>query len=226
MTYAQHGEDGLLAERFGSRHGVFVEVGAYNGVDLSNTYLLERDHGWTGLLVEPSPTQAASCRELRSCAVAEAAAVAPDEVGTVTLHIAVEGEAFSSLHHSAQIRRRFGDDAQLQEVEVRAATLDQLLNEAGIDKVDLLSVDVEGHEIEALRGFDLQRHQPTVALIERPSRWPDVQVLFHMARAGYGYRTTIGVNDWYEPGSVAAGGFRILWGTGTRAMRALLRRMK
>jgi len=52
---AQFGEDRILWQVFKRRHhGYFIEVGAYDGITLSNTYFLEQ-MGWTGLLVEPIP---------------------------------------------------------------------------------------------------------------------------------------------------------------------------
>lgn len=62
---SQHGEDLILWEFFGGRrHGFFVEVGAYNGVSFSNTYLLEAV-GWGGILVEANPERFEECVKAR-----------------------------------------------------------------------------------------------------------------------------------------------------------------
>jgi FkbM family methyltransferase len=52
------------------------------------------------------------------------------------------------------------------ELEVPARTLSSLLDEMDAPEVDLLSLDVEGHEVEALRGLDLERHAPRFVLVE------------------------------------------------------------
>lgn len=44
----------MLNESEFKRHGLFVEFGATNGLDLSNTWLLEKQFGWTGILAEPA----------------------------------------------------------------------------------------------------------------------------------------------------------------------------
>ena len=62
---AQDGEDVLLAELFGYKtDGFFIEIGAYDGLYLSNSYFFEQ-LGWRGLLVEPLPEKAAACRRNR-----------------------------------------------------------------------------------------------------------------------------------------------------------------
>ena len=53
--YSQYGEDYLICAFFqAKRSGVFIDVGAFDGKHLSNTYMLEQQ-GWTGICVEPHP---------------------------------------------------------------------------------------------------------------------------------------------------------------------------
>ncbi len=62
---SQNGEDVLIHKFFdGRRTGIYVEVGAYDGVGFSNTYFLDA-LGWEGILVEPAPDQAEACRKSR-----------------------------------------------------------------------------------------------------------------------------------------------------------------
>src|SRR4051812_39798514 len=65
-TYqGQHGEDRWLELFLGNRRdGFYLEVGAYDGVVISNTYHFEQI-GWSGVLVEPDPRKAAACRANR-----------------------------------------------------------------------------------------------------------------------------------------------------------------
>ena len=64
-SYGLNGMDLRLAELLGREDGVFVEAGANDGVSQSNTLLLERSHGWSGLLIEPVPSFAERCRRNR-----------------------------------------------------------------------------------------------------------------------------------------------------------------
>ena len=62
---SQHGEELVIWEFFaGQRCGFFVEIGAYDGVTFSNTYLLEAA-GWNGILVEANPRRFQECRKER-----------------------------------------------------------------------------------------------------------------------------------------------------------------
>ena len=69
----------------------------------------------------------------------------------------------------------------MEKIEVPAGTLNEILDAAGISRIDLLSLDIEGHEIAALRGLDLERFQPELIVSEGVR--PDVEEL--LARHGY-----------------------------------------
>lgn len=200
---AQHGEDSLLFDRFGGkRSGYYVEVGAYNGVDLSNTEFFERI-GWDGVLVEPHPGLASACRRDRPRAVvAECAAVSPGSPPTVRLEVSDGAELYSSLVMGREQRRqvlRETGGLTIRPVEVPARTLDAILEEAGAPEggVDFLTVDVEGHELAVLRGFDIARWRPRVVILERNGAAPPVGIVRYMSRHGYVFERRTGVNDWY-----------------------------
>ncbi len=155
--------------------GVFVEAGANDGVNQSNTYYLERFRGWTGLLVEPAPALAMACRRNRRSPVAEAALVATEVPGaSVELHCAglmstvagAMGDGDATARH-VESGRRVQRLAAAPPVRVPARTLSALLDEAAITRpIDLLSLDVEGAEVMALRGLDLERHAPRCICVE------------------------------------------------------------
>src|ERR1019366_8614889 len=74
-SYSQIGQDAAVAKFFQfRREGYFIEVGAYDGVFLSNTYMLEKQLGWKGICVEPLPAASTLLRKNRSCACIQAAA--------------------------------------------------------------------------------------------------------------------------------------------------------
>ena len=66
-------------------------------------------------------------------------------------------------------------------MKVPSITLDALLDREGVEKVDLLAMDIEGHEPEALAGFDIERFQPKLAVIEGK----DPAVAQYFERHGY-----------------------------------------
>jgi len=164
--------DVALAELLGDG-GTFVEAGANDGVVQSNTYFLERFHGWRGVLVEAIPDLASETRINRPDAyVAEFALTADDSTGDVEM---VYGDLMSVV---AGARGSDQDDEswakhveavgleRSHRVTVESRSLSSVLDDAGVSNVDLLSLDVEGYEPIVISGLDLRRHAPRWALIE------------------------------------------------------------
>jgi FkbM family methyltransferase len=163
-----------LAQLLPQSDGVFVEAGAYDGYFSSNTYWLERFREWTGVLIEPIPELAQRARRERPRShVFQCALVAPDaQTGTVTMW---RGGAMSLIKDSWGLPAAEKEHVALGaamarqepgEVVVPTRTLSQILDQAEVGAVDLLSLDVEGHEVSVLRGLDLARHAPRVLLVE------------------------------------------------------------
>lgn len=154
--------------------GVFVEAGANNGTNQSNTCYFERFRGWSGLLVEPIPEMAALCRKNRPGSIVENCALGgPEREGeemTLT-YCGLMTVAEGGLLEGSAKADHLASGASLQNVEpydftVRCRTLSSLLDQYTIGHVDLLSLDVEGFEVEALKGLDLTRHAPDHILVE------------------------------------------------------------
>jgi FkbM family methyltransferase len=199
--YAQFGEDCLLAEHFAHKpDGYFVEVGAYDGVEMSNTLYFEQN-GWTGLLVEADPELAQECRRNRpGSLLAEYAAVALGTPKTITFTICDDARGLSSIALDDSARQRveaWAGRYQVREVTVQTKTLDAILEENAVTTIDFMTLDVEEHEWDVLSGFTISRWKPTVLLIERNTRFPDRRIMDYLHRNGYTYLRTTGVNDWF-----------------------------
>jgi FkbM family methyltransferase len=154
--------------------GFFVEAGANDGFTQSNTYWLERFRGWRGILIEPMPTYLEECRRERPDATVVHAALVPRGHGADTIRMQF-GDLMSSVHGAhgdAAEELRWVEPGlvlgwrETYEVDVPARTLSDILDEHGAPEVDLLSLDVEGFEPQALRGLDLERHAPRWIVVE------------------------------------------------------------
>jgi FkbM family methyltransferase len=172
---AAHGLDSKLEQYLPSTPGFFVEAGATDGLQNSNTYYLEAIKGWRGVLVEGIPEQAEACRRnRRRSQVFNCALVGPDfGASEVTMHYShlmsvVEGAFGSTEAEREHVEKGAAsqDGVVPYEVSVPARTLTSVLDEAGAGAIDFLSLDVEGFELEALRGLDLTRFAPALLLIE------------------------------------------------------------
>jgi FkbM family methyltransferase len=142
--------------------GVFLEIGANDGYSQSNTFALETLYGWRGILIEPLPRHYEKCRKVRTnsecfnvaCASQPGEVVLDDSnLTSVALGLQDKAEEASRLH-SGRL------------VTVPAVTLSSVIDRSSFSRVDFLSIDVEGAELEVLQGLDLDRHLPDFLLVE------------------------------------------------------------
>lgn len=198
--YSQFGEDRGLEKIFGGkRDGFGIEVGANNGVDGSTTLHFEK-LGWDCVLVEPNPALCSEIRSNRGAMLFECAASSTP--GTAVLQIAVGAEgshAVSALGDSDKAAEILEDHGfRTEPVEVETRTLDGILEEANIRKpIDFISIDVEGHELEMLKGFSLDRWRPRILIVEDNASLGASSVREYLEFKGYVRFRRTGVNDWY-----------------------------
>lgn len=180
QSFGLGGLDLSLADHVRHGPGFFVEAGANDGVQQSNTLLLERTRGWRGLLIEPVPELAERCRANRPDSLVEQVALVPPhhDAGTIRIHFSglmslvhgAHGDPEAEAAHVADGLARQGLTGSY-EVDVPARTLSAVLDAHGIIVVDLLVLDVEGYEGPVLEGLDLRRHAPRQILVEE--RFPE-----------------------------------------------------
>ncbi|HZR76044.1 FkbM family methyltransferase [Bradyrhizobium sp.] len=154
--------------------GIFVEAGANDGQNQSNTAYFARHRGWRGVLVEPIPELAERCRVARPESIVEnCALVASDADGESVpmtfcgLMSVVDGGWSDAEAERAHVETgRQIQSLTTYHVDVPGRSLSHLLDKHRLNRVDLLSLDVEGFERQALEGLDLLRHRPSFILVE------------------------------------------------------------
>lgn len=155
---SQLGQDVLALSQVGvEQGGFFVEFGATNGLDLSNTYLLERDFGWAGILCEPAREWHADLLLNRSCKL-DTRCVFSSTGQRIQFSEASIGELSTiSSFMKSDANRLIRREAKTYEVET--VTLFDLLSTHGAPNyIDFLSIDTEGSEYEILKGFDFSSY--------------------------------------------------------------------
>lgn len=150
-------------------NGFFVEAGALDGLFMSNTKVLE-DLGWNGLLIEPSLKAAKRCLENRKAIVERCCLVSKEyDKPTIVGDFAFDGEhgigAWSSVTRRAYGHQVGGKFTPFG-AEVIAVTLENLFRKHNIGRVDFFSLDVEGYELEVLKGINFAEIDITYFLIE------------------------------------------------------------
>jgi FkbM family methyltransferase len=173
-----------------AKAGTFVEIGANHPTLLSQTWHLEQQ-GWSGVLVEPNPELCALLSAQRpGSRTFQVAAGSPDQTGEVDLLVGM-------AHTQSTLAPILDVPMSGKKVRVKLRTLDSILAEAGVGRIDFLSIDVEGMELPVLQGLSLEKHVPRLILLEEHRR--DYRKHFHLRRHGYRLVKRTGLNNWYVP---------------------------
>ena len=182
---SQWQQDRVLNETiFNSKKGgVFVDVGAHDGVSCSNTYFFEKELGWTGLCIEPLEDRYKELllnRPKSTCIYG----CAYDSSGTIDFReVRGYSEMLSGVEpdyhpaHVQRIEREINQQGGTSIVVKKPAyTLSQLFEEHKLTQVDYLSIDTEGCELKVLQGIDFNKVNISVIDVENNYGSDDVKL--------------------------------------------------
>lgn len=166
----------VFAEFFddGRTDRVFVDVGAARP-DYLSTSALFRTKGWRVIGIEPNPQFAALHRDLGhevyecACGTVDGEEVdfcVADSQGQAYEGGNVSYESFSSFSLKPGYKALLPQTVRLNNIKVKVRRLESLLEELGLSRIDVISADVEGWELEVLEGIDLARFDPSVIILE------------------------------------------------------------
>ncbi len=179
--------------------GYFVEFGATDGHLLSNTWLLEMEFGWTGILAEPAqiwhPALVASGRSARiefDCVWDKTGEILQFDQ-TDVLELSTISSFAASDHHRFRRKRR-------KQYEVKTISLNDLLvkHDAPSD-MDFLSIDTEGSELKILESFDFNKYNFKVIACEHNFTDNREKIFNLLQKNGYvrKFEAHSNFDDWY-----------------------------
>lgn len=170
--------------------GFFLDVGSGHGTIGSNTKALE-ERGWTGICVDPFPTH----MEGRTCEMVK-------EVVTSVSGQKVKFHTHSGLGGIADMLGKWKEEASKSPaVELTTVTLAEILERAKAPGfIHFLSLDIEGAELDALRGIPLDKYRFGAMAIEHNEEEPKRTDILKFLE-GHGYRRTHSYrhDDFYAP---------------------------
>jgi FkbM family methyltransferase len=198
-TRAQLGQDlFVLAELDFKRDGFFVDFGAADGINLSNTALLEQEFGWHGICAEPARCYHDVLRANRTakietaCVWKETGAILDfNETSEPTLST-IETFNESDFHSET---RKTGTRYQVSTISL----LNLLQKHNAPPVIDYLSIDTEGSEYEILRAFDFSQYQFKVITCEHNYTAMRAKIFAFLTAQGYvqRYPALSRWDDWY-----------------------------
>jgi len=203
MYYSQYGQDKWLDENIFRKKvdGFFLEIGADDGIDKSNTLFFE-EKGWNGICIEPSPERYKLLKKNRACSCINVAI--SDSIELVNfLDIKGWGKGLSGIidsyndEHKNRIKFELTNPQNKgsEIIKVKTNTIKNILNPFGIKNIDFCSIDVEGSEMKVLKSIDFSATFIKVIMIE--NNYSSNNVNTFLLQKGYDFLKKIEVDDIY-----------------------------
>lgn len=198
---SQVGQDKYLNENVfkNKENGVFVDIGAFDGVTHSNSYYFEKNLNWTGICIEPLPNkfkELKSCRNcicINSCISNEEAIVKFIEVNGAPAMLSGMQKNYD-LRHLARLKNEIvRDGGSYKIIDIPARNINNILKENNLFKIDYLSLDTEGSELEILKSIDFDSFYIHAISVE--NNYSDPNFKLFLESKGFKYLITLGSQD-------------------------------
>lgn len=142
----------------GQKYGIFVDVGAYDGFDISNTYHFET-LGWKGICIEPSPQTFKLLQKNRNCILENCAIGDIDGeldfvniTGWAASASGFDNQSKKIINTATECIAKHGGTYEI--IKVPTFKLETILNKYKFKLVDYMSIDVEGFEINVVKSIN------------------------------------------------------------------------
>jgi FkbM family methyltransferase len=161
-----------------------VEIGATDGVNFSNTYLLEKYMEWNGIVVEPSPQYSDVIRKNRRCNIETKCVYR--ESGQSVEFVEVQGSSLSGITSYNDPMRPELRDAQSTKLLKETISLNDLLDSyEAPNEIDYISIDTEGTELPILQSFDFKKSKVKFFSVEHNFKAQRDEIYHLMQDNGY-----------------------------------------
>lgn len=167
MMFSQFHQDYyLFTQHFKhlKRPGVYMDVASNDAIGISNSYFFDACLGWRGVCVEGNPEYYERIYRLRTCSLVPTCVARRDgtsvEFGLAGGAGGVLGESHKHMQVWAERRK------EVHTIKERCTTLERIMSKEGFVEVDYLSLDVEGLELDVLKGMDWEKTKINVLTVE------------------------------------------------------------
>ena len=216
MTYySQFGEDKIIESYFEKGYiGGCIDVGAADGVHINNTKYFE-ELGWYCLCIEPIPEFYEKLKNSRLNAINYAVSPINDKLDFNIIYVNGQtGEAGSALNVDEKLiqhLKNMGYSITSETISVESRTLDYCIeNYYKHNKIDFISIDTEGTELEVLKSFSIEKWNPKLIVVE--NNWEDPEIENYLRQFGYKKDKRLQINEFYIKDKIA---FKINMGIGS-----------
>lgn len=201
--YSQIGQDKYVNDTIfkNKKDGFFVDIGAFDGVDGSNSYFFEKTLGWKGICVEPNAgpyEKLNSVRKSINLNICIGEKGEKDFLKITGPDVMLSGlvDSYDKRHHDLINLVKDGAGDQHDIVKVRVEPLMDVLKQYNVKHIDFLSLDTEGGELEILKSIDF--NAVTIDVITVENNYTDMAIRRFMALKGYDFVQRLVVDDVFK----------------------------
>jgi len=179
------------------KKGFFVEFGAADGVDCSNTFLLEKKFKWKGILSEPGRIYHEKLSLHRKCKI-EKKLIWKDSISELLFNETLDPVASTIDEFSFLDINKLNRVKSNNKYKIKTISLNDLLKKYDAPKIiDYLSIDTEGSEFEILNAFNFENYKFRIITVEVFSNKKKIHNL--LSKNGYTqiFSDISGFDNWY-----------------------------
>ncbi len=201
--YSQYKQDEFANDHFfkNKKDGVFIDIGAYDGVCISNSYFFEKHLDWKGICIEPIPEIYETLRTNRNCycvqgCIADYEDIVPFlRIKALAVFSGIV-EKYDSKHTAVVAREmeKINDSSEI--ISVKTFLLNNLLEKHEFYHIDFLSIDTEGGELDILQSIDFDKFDIDVITVE--NNYYDPEYKKFLESKEYKYITRLGCDEMYK----------------------------
>jgi FkbM family methyltransferase len=165
LSSSQRFQDLFVGWMLKKRNGIFIEFGACDGINISNTYYLEKHMDWTGILLEPAKSWHNEIKINRPNCIIDFRCVSNKSGDQVDFYENKEPTLSSQNNNFSSKNSYKVKTISLNDVVIEYA--EKLLKKSNeVNSIDFISIDTEGSEYEILKNFDFNKYAPKIIIVE------------------------------------------------------------
>jgi FkbM family methyltransferase len=197
--FSQYNQDKFVHQILKKKKGIFIDIGANDGVSISNSYFFEKNLNWKGICIEPIDELFEKLVRNRGCICLQCGVWSQ----TTTLQF-YRANGYSemlsgivdsfNINHFKRLQteiKEFGGSLEIVNVNVRS--LNEILNEHNFFNIDFCSIDTEGSEFEILRTLNYERFKINMLLVE--NQYDEFKLRDFLNQKGYKFVKRLGSDD-------------------------------
>lgn len=198
--FSQIGQDKFVDDFFkGKRDGIFVDIGAHDGISGSNTAFFEKFRNWKGICVEPGPEEFKKLQEIRTsinlnCCVSNYSGKSEfTYIEGYSNMLSGLSESYIDSHLSRIDNEIKHYGGKVHKLEMSVFTLQEILEQHGVLEIDYCSIDTEGTEYNIVKSIDFEKTKIKLFSIE--NNYGDDDVKNFLETKGYVLLTKLQWDD-------------------------------